>query len=113
MEEGCKGCYYNTSTECLILKERQENCSSRADKEEAQRREEAIREYKSIANPIKCNPVKEKLQKHFLRLHLEGYNDVQISEILGTSHSSVNRYRQGLGIKAKKKRKKEPAATGK
>ena len=109
----CEKCFYDTNKGCMIYHERQKNCSSKADREEAQRREEAVKEYKSISKPIKCEPVKEKLQKHFLRLHLEGYNDVQISEILGTSHSSVNRYRQNLGIKAKKKRKKEPAGTGK
>ena len=83
MYKDCENCFYNSEKGCMILHERQENCSSKADREEAEKREEAIREYKSTAKPVKCEPVKEILQKHFLNLHLQGYNDVQISEILG------------------------------
>jgi DNA-directed RNA polymerase specialized sigma24 family protein len=114
VEEGCKGCYYNTSTECLILKERQKNCSSKADREEAEKREEAIKEYKSIAMPVKCEPVREKLKKHFMKLYRSGYNDTEISEILKISQSSVNDYRKSLNLKTQsERRKKEPTAMGK
>lgn len=113
MYKDCESCFYNAEKGCMILHERQENCSSRANREEAERREEAIREYKSISKPIKCEPSKEILQKYFMKLYLSGYNDIEISKILKISASSINKYRKGLGSKIQSKRKKAPVGTGK
>lgn len=114
MNKNCIGCFYNTEKGCLILHERQEDCSSRADKKEAEKREEAIKEYRSTALPNKCEPVKEKLNKHFMKSYKSGYNDTEISEVLKVSQASVNDYRKSLSLKVQnKRRKKEPADTGK
>ncbi|WP_313413202.1 hypothetical protein [Sedimentibacter sp.] len=112
----CESCFYNTEDkekECMVLHERQENCSSWADREEAERREEAIKEYRSVATPaMGCESVKDILDKHFIQLYLNNYNDIEISDVLKVSASSVGTYRNKLGLKPLNKRKK-PAGTGK
>lgn len=112
MHKDCIGCFYNTKTNCLILHERQKNCYCWADEKEAKRREEAIKEYRAFSKPIKCEPVREKLNKHFMKLYKSGYNDTEISEILKVSQASVNDYRRELGLKVQNKRRKKAHGNG-
>ena len=115
MEHTCNTCYYNTGrhkTGCERFYELQENCSSWADEEEAKKREEEIKEYRSIALPMNCESVKDILDKHFMRLYQNNYNDIEIASALKVSASSVGEHRRSLDLKAQNKRKK-PAGTGK
>ncbi|NYB73888.1 hypothetical protein HZF24_07010 [Sedimentibacter hydroxybenzoicus DSM 7310] len=47
-----------------------------------------------------------------MNLYLNNYNDIEISDVLKVSASSVGTYRNKLGLKIQNKRKK-PTAMGK
>ena len=112
MHKTCTNCYYGKGSRCSIMKEKQINCFAWADEKEMRIREEAIRQYSSFADPSMSNvPVKDVLDKHFLRLYQSGYNDIEIAETLKVSAASVGAYRNKLGLKVQNKKK--PAATGK
>jgi len=95
------------------MKEKQTDCFAWANEKEMRIREDAIRQYSSFADPSMSNaPVKDVLDKHFLRLYQNNYNDIEIAETLKVSAASVGAYRKKLGLKVQNKRKK-PAGTGK
>ena len=103
----CKTCYYDIKKDkgCKIYKEKQENCDSWADMKEAKKREEAIERYKPYFPVSKYNPVRALLDKHFMNLYEQGYNDTEIAKKLDVSQSSVNGYRKRLELESQKVRK--------
>ena len=95
----CSNCYLNLGSMCKVLTEKIENCWAWADKEEAKRREEDIKNYSARFDPEDNSP-KAKLARNFERLYEKGLYDNDIATELRISPASVKKYRGKLGLES-------------
>ena len=107
MQKTCETCYYGRGKKCRIMHSPIEGCW--ADEAEARKRAAEIKNYMSggvdviPANRVYKRPVKEKLDKDFIRLYKNNMNDPQIAKELRVSAQSVRNYRLKRGLSAHKK----------
>ncbi len=110
MEEICKTCYYSRGKKCSIMHSPIPGCW--ADKEEAERRAQAVRRYNQgrwegdeSGGKERKKPVAEKLDESFMTLYDKKLNDEQIAKELDVSWQSVRDYRRAKALPANKKRR--------
>lgn len=100
MNKNCSNCYLNLGSMCKVLTEKiHNNCFAWADKEEAKRREEDIKNYKE-GFTLENNSPRAKLQRNFERLYKKGLSDDAIAKELKISSGSVRNYREMLGLES-------------
>jgi threonine synthase len=100
MDKNCSNCYLNLGSMCKVLTEKiHDNCWAWADKEEAKRREEDIKNYRE-GFILEDNSPRAKLQRNFERLYKKELSDDAIARELKISSSSVRNYRKELELES-------------
>ena len=100
MNKNCSNCYLNLGSMCKVLTEKiHDNCWAWADKEEAKRREEDIKNYRE-GFILEGNSPRAKLHRNFDRLYKKELSDDAIAKELKISSGSVRNYREKFGLES-------------